>query len=110
MLRFQQATARGVAASSGTLSLFLTVVTKDTIRCFLRVRGSMNDKPVIFFQPGNSVLDISGRISVGVLVSNASESKDAANFTCGENGAPLAPPRLELNICPLGRSVEYNRE
>jgi hypothetical protein len=70
----------------------------------------MNDKPVIFFQTGNSVLDIRGRITVGVLASNASDSKDAADFTCGENASPLAPPRLELNICPLGSSVEYNRE
>jgi len=100
----------GIPGVFGRLLLFLKRAAKNQVHGSLRVGGGMNDEAVIFFQLFDPVLDVCGGIAVGVLVSNASESKDAANFTCGENGAPLAPPRLELNICPLGRSVEYNRE
>src|ERR1700684_16628 len=40
----------------------------------LRVGGCMNDEPVILFQRGDPVLDVSSGVAVGVLVGDACDS------------------------------------
>jgi hypothetical protein len=48
----------------------------------------MSDEPVVLFQLSNPVQDVSGRVAVGVLVSNSSDS--------GEKPRPF-----QLSIPPL---------
>jgi hypothetical protein len=57
----------------GRLALFLKGVAEDAIDRSLSVGGGMNDEPVIFFQLGNPILDVSGGVAVGVLVGNSSD-------------------------------------
>jgi hypothetical protein len=71
-------TGCGDAADSGIpgvfccLVLFFKRAAENQIHRSLRVGGGMNDEPVIFFQLGNPILDVSGRVAVDALVSDAS--------------------------------------
>jgi hypothetical protein len=45
--------------------------------------GGMNDEPVVFFQPGNPVLNVSGRVAVRLLAGDASDSEEKGRAHIG---------------------------
>jgi hypothetical protein len=60
----------GIPGLFGRLVLFLKRAAENKVHGSLRVGRCTNDEPVVLFQLGNPVLDVSGRVAVGVLVSN----------------------------------------
>ena len=64
----------GIPGVFGCLLLFFKRAAENQVHGSLRVGGCMNDKPVIFFQRGNPVLDVSSGVAVGVLVGDAYDS------------------------------------
>lgn len=64
----------GIPDIFGRLVLFLKRGAENQVHGSLRVAGCMNDKPVIFFELLNPVLDVCSGVPVGVLVSDAYDS------------------------------------
>jgi hypothetical protein len=58
------------------LLLFFKCVAEDTINRSLGVGGCLNDKAVVLFQFGNPVLNVSGRVAVGMFVGNSCDSTE----------------------------------
>jgi hypothetical protein len=67
------AAVSGIPGVFGHLVLFFKSAAENQVHGPLRVSGCMNDEAVILFQLFNPVLEVSGRVAVGVLVGNASD-------------------------------------
>ena len=66
----------GIPDIFGRLLLFFKRAAEDAINRSLCVGGCMNDKAVVLFQLGNPVLNVSGRVAVGVFVGNSRDSTE----------------------------------
>ena len=69
------AAVSGIPGVFGCLLLFLKRAAENQVHGSLRVGGCMNDEPVILFQRGDPVLDVSSGVAVGVLVGDAYDSE-----------------------------------